>query len=345
MKIEKLTKEQEKKLIEYRDEGLRVGLSTETFTHGFAKPRIDSFYEIALKREKPKHLIIMDSPISAWLATCFLAQVRNQVEDQVRVQVWDQVGVQVRDQVGAQVRNQVGAQVLTQVLTQAWDQIRAQVGDQVRNQVGAQVKSFIWPYFAGRYEPHWIKFYMFFLNELKCKIDKEKELRVLNSTLFCDVIYPLINGFCIISKNPTAIKMLDKKLHNPTGPSIEYADGFKIYSLFGVRVPEKYFTKTPTPKEILAEKNAEVRMVLIKRAGIETMLSELDTKVLDSKDEYELIGIRLVPDGRYCEYLKMVNPSTGSIHVEGVAPDTKTVTQALMWRNNMSVYTNPIVGT
>ena len=32
-------------------------------------------------------------------------------------------------------------------------------------------------------------------------------------------------------------------------------------------------------------------------------------------------------------YLKMVNPSLGTYHIEGVHPDCRTVAEALMWRN------------
>jgi hypothetical protein len=38
-----------------------------------------------------------------------------------------------------------------------------------------------------------------------------------------------------------------------------------------------------------------------------------------------------IPDARY---LKMVNPSIGTFHVEGVDPQCATVEQALNWRNS-----------
>jgi hypothetical protein len=38
-------------------------------------------------------------------------------------------------------------------------------------------------------------------------------------------------------------------------------------------------------------------------------------------------------DGRNRPYLKMINPSIGTYHIEGVHPECKTVKEALIWRN------------
>jgi hypothetical protein len=47
-------------------------------------------------------------------------------------------------------------------------------------------------------------------------------------------------------------------------------------------------------------------------------------------------------DGRYRPYLKMINPSLGVVHVEGVHPDCKTVEEAICFRNQLKEFSLPI---
>jgi hypothetical protein len=60
------------------------------------------------------------------------------------------------------------------------------------------------------------------------------------------------------------------------------------------------------------------------------------------KPDYLYKLITLEVEGDACEYLQMVNPSTGEIHVEGVEPGIKTVKQALAWRLNIPHYKDPV---
>jgi len=147
----------------------------------------------------------------------------------------------------------------------------------------------------------------------------------------------------ILSDFPNTISMEEAKLHKENGPSISYRDGWSIYSLFGVSVPKEWIDNKPTAKEILACKNAEQRMVGMRYIGLQNFLGELDHKVIDTKDDYRLLLIDL--EGRQCEFLEMLNPSTGETHIEGVNPGITSVNQALAWRNNMELYITPKILT
>jgi len=50
-------------------------------------------------------------------------------------------------------------------------------------------------------------------------------------------------------------------------------------------------------------------------------------------------------DGRYRPYLKMLNPSISTWHIEGIHPDCKTIEQALAWRNGEDKYEKPEILT
>lgn len=115
-----------------------------------------------------------------------------------------------------------------------------------------------------------------------------------------------------------------------------YPDGFSIWALNGVRMDQKW-AETPAekinPSEALAIKNAEVRREMIRKVGIDRMLSGLKHRILEKRDKYELLSIQLSDEVQDARYLKMINPSIGVFHVEGVAPECSTIEKALNWRN------------
>jgi hypothetical protein len=57
--------------------------------------------------------------------------------------------------------------------------------------------------------------------------------------------------------------------------------------------------------------------------------------VLDTQGNYSLLAVMLGNDVRSaCNFLKMLNPSIGVWHMEGVPNNIRTVRDALLWRNN-----------
>jgi len=145
-----------------------------------------------------------------------------------------------------------------------------------------------------------------------------------------------------ISEKPIAIHWKDKLLHHEKGPAIEYKDGYVVWSLNGVRVT-KELVKTPAnkldPKLLLKEKNAEIRREIVRKIGIERICQKLKTKTLDLlpeqifnglKTDYELLQLEIPEMNRPATYLKMLNPSIGTYHLEGVPPDIETCQQAII---------------
>ena len=82
---------------------------------------------------------------------------------------------------------------------------------------------------------------------------------------------------------------------------------------------------------IISEKNAEIRAKMIKGTGLVQFLSQVQAKTIEKKNDYELLNFSF--DGQYRPYLKMLNPSTGTWHIEGVHPKCRTINEALHWRN------------
>ena len=286
-KINSLNEEQIKILDIYRDKWLKIGLNTDRFDLKEAKPIIDNIY-IHILKKKPVPIIIMDSPLSAWLAVCMFCNERNQVGDQV----WNQVG----------------------------------------DQVGAQVKNFVYPYFDGNFGASYFSFYDYMNKVLKIKF--KPIWNYYKDTSKLSLIYPFDN-FCVLSQKPAEINMVNNRLHKDGSPAIKYADGFSVWCLNGVRVSQEIVETSAeklNAKLVLKEENAEVRREIVRKIGIEKVCRDLGAKVIDKKDDYELLLLNL-DDERNRPYLKMKNPSIGVYHIEGVAPDIKTVQGALNWRN------------
>ena len=143
--------------------------------------------------------------------------------------------------------------------------------------------------------------------------------------------------------------MKDGVLHSDKSPAIEYKN-WSIYALNGVKVPDwLVFTKDTeiNPRKLLEIENAEIRREFVRKVGIDRVCYSLKAKVLDRSGKYELLTLDIF--GRQRPYLKMLNPSIGTWHVEGVHPDCKTVQEAINYRRfgtpNPKINWNPSVLT
>ncbi|MCC6149450.1 MAG: hypothetical protein IT461_04295 [Planctomycetes bacterium] len=89
---------------------------------------------------------------------------------------------------------------------------------------------------------------------------------------------------CVCSERPHTFKVNhDNRIHCDDGPAMAFGDGFAVYAIHGVEVPEHVVMrpKEITVEKIEAEKNAEVRRIMTERFGYGRYLSETGAKVLD----------------------------------------------------------------
>ena len=156
--LEKLTKEQEKIMIQTRDEWANLffdnvknqkGIDKKMFEEG-----IEWLYTDLLHKPKPK-VVYCDSWLSCLLTIAILKDeklnksIKNKlgasVWDSVRDSVWASVRDSVRDSVWASVRDSVWASVRdsvwASVWVSVWDSVRASVWDSVRGSVWASVRA------------------------------------------------------------------------------------------------------------------------------------------------------------------------------------------------------------
>ena len=182
----------------------------------------------------------------------------------------------------------------------------------------------------------YFSFYDYCNKVLKIKFKEQKKWDCYLQTSNVQLIYPF-KEFVVMSEKPIDIKMKNNILHNENGPSIKYADGFSVWSLNGIKVPQ-WLVETRAEEidcnEFAKIENAEIRREFIRKVGIERMAMKLGAKTLDKEGEiYELLEIDLRGDTGKWPYLKMLNPSIGTWHLECVSKECKTVQQALNFRN------------
>lgn len=192
-------------------------------------------------------------------------------------------------------------------------------------------------YLGNGYDSGWTAFYDFF-QRIGVEFDREWGFEIwrdfiLKSGVFATVLCENVAFVCI---RPCKVNLNDNgDLHSDKEMAIYWRDGYGEYYMNGVSMPENIILTRADkidPKLVLTEKNAEVRREIVRKIGVEKLCRDLGAKVIDMKDNYELLELNL-GDARMRPYLKMINPSIGTYHIEGVSPECKTVDQALEFRN------------
>ena len=109
------------------------------------------------------------------------------------------------------------------------------------------------------------------------------------------------------------------------------------------------------PADAFKIRNVSERRLYLDKFTPEEIVESMKPEVLDkstiNNSEYELIRFELDPiNQEQAYYLKMLNPSTGETHLEGVGPynssntgmrdgiEEETVEAALMWRDGERMY-------
>lgn len=109
----------------------------------------------------------------------------------------------------------------------------------------------------------------------------DKWLNLINSGMWDCILFDVV---AIICRRPQKVLMDDRqRLHSTTEAAVSWVDGYKNYFIHGVRVNKKVILspETLSGEEVLTERNAEVRRVMIERLGHSKFISLVKPKVLD----------------------------------------------------------------
>jgi len=268
------------------------------------------------------------------------ASVRDSVEDSV----WDSVEASVGDSVRTLVWDSVKASVRDSVWDSVWASVWASVRDSVGDSVWASVRASVRASCYGQHDASWLGFYDFFKQVLNLDKQTSKLEGLWLLAQSANWAIPL-KHICWVSERHNILRRdNDGRLHCADDIALAYPDGWGVYALHGVRMKPEYVL-TPADKLdteiILKEGNTEVRRELIRKVGIERIISK--AKVVDNWNNYRLLDFaKFYDDESYVPFLLMVNPSTGGQHLERVSAECKTVEQALNWRKPEALQRIPV---
>lgn len=106
----------------------------------------------------------------------------------------------------------------------------------------------------------------------------------------------LLRNEVLVSERPLVARVdAEGRLHAESGAAMAWADGFEVWAWHGVVVPE-WVARDPasiTPARIDAERNAEVRRVMVERFGVERLMRDSGGEVIH-EDETGRLWRRLV---------------------------------------------------
>jgi len=85
-----------------------------------------------------------------------------------------------------------------------------------------------------------------------------------------------MRGAAILTERPVRVERdQNRRLHSETGPAVLYGDGWGVFAHHGVRVPERVVTGEVSLQDVLSERDAEQRAVMVECFGPERFVSAM----------------------------------------------------------------------
>ena len=166
---------------------------------------------------------------------------------------------------------------------ESMSQLYSQLSSQLSSQLYSQ-KIYNSNYLLGSHNLYWIAYYRFALDigitvpeEVSNNLDIIKRI-----SSQCEWWWPFEN-IVIVSEKPTMVKWDgENRLHNETGPAVEYADGYSLYSWRGIAIPENWIADgPPESKDIMRIENIEQRRIACEMRGWHNILPDIGAVLID----------------------------------------------------------------
>ncbi|MGB0175823.1 MAG: DUF6745 domain-containing protein [Owenweeksia sp.] len=136
--------------------------------------------------------------------------------------------------------------------------------------------------------------------------------------------------------------MLDSmgRLHNETGPSMQWEDDYALYHWHGIKVLRRLieYPETISKADIIQEKNVEVRRCIQEKLGTERFASLFQLCLLDEDldlkgNKQSLYRTAHIDDitGEYIQFARVSCPTSGRHYFLCVPPDITNVWEAVAW--------------
>jgi hypothetical protein len=302
-RVDALTPEQRARMPEWRDKWIEIGLRTGPADRPAFERHVAECYRVA-GLKPPKRVVWVPSPfVLAFAApTASIAiELRRAVQKgplsaATFVRGGGAVDVAVRDAVDVAVRGAVGDAVGGAV--RGADIIRKAVVETIRrvwtNHIGGQ-------FWVGGWYWGTPSFVSFFTDVCGLELSTEMQARAKSyaGTVESACWWWPHRDFVMVSERPEWIDRDDQgRLHSESRAAIAWPDGWGVHRIHGVTVPG-YVVERPetiSVANIDAERNSEVRRIMVERMGVDRFMRESGAKLVH-KDQYGELYRREMPDG------------------------------------------------
>lgn len=312
---------------EVRDAWLKIGLCTDPIDQAQAREAARRAYRCA-GRPEPDRFFFVDSPLGGVLAAHVLSC---------------RAGITVPNTNTVEIPKQV-----VESVARGLDCTAAALRKEIKK-YGDPSRDFASHFLFGQHDAGWLSFYAF------CKEDLglAEEVKELDGLMQCAKTmgwWAPYDTTAIIQERHRVIKRDDDgRLHCPDGPSVAYADGFECFFWRGLRISRKIIMEPESIAvgDIDAERNAEIRRVMVERYGMERYVRDSNAKLVhedswgklyrkeQTRDEaiqmVELVNSTPEPDGSFKNYMLRVPPTITT---------AKAAAAWLSWKDNPADY-NP----
>jgi hypothetical protein len=314
-----------------REEWLQVGLATRTDWR--AVRRIVPVLYSALGLQPPDSVITFDSPREGLIATASAAAVemphhlRDAVRRRMRQQVSRAVRAKVRDEVRACIHHEVRQQV------------RRELRDQIQTRLLSELPHLFFNLgdaAFGLHDAPWLATCDFFsrigIEGLAAALPWIELARAGAGWWWS------FDGVAIVTSAPSVLERdPENRLHCEHGPALAYSDGWAIWAIHGVCVPERLVTnpRSLSVAEIVHEPDLAIRRAMLERLGYERFVRMAGLKPVQADRFGRLYRL----DSRWTEPIALVEVLNGTPEPNGscrryflcVPPTVRTAHEAVAW--------------
>ena len=146
----------------------------------------------------------------------------------------------------------------------------------------------------------------------------------------------------VITERPTELRLDEEgRLHAPDGPAMTWADGFGLFAWHGRLVPRRFIEmERLTVPAILAERDVELRRLMIERYGVGRFRRHADARLVH-QDRWGSLWRLALPGDEPLTTVEVVNatpePDGRRLRYElRVPPTMRTALGAVAWTFGLS---------
>lgn len=282
---------------------------------------LDNYGHYVEKRVKER----FSETIGIWIWKYIRKIYGASVLQEIRVDVEEATKANLRPPISQEAFDQIYEQLVVPVTQQTWSSVAEPLRAMMTINNGSLIGRQTWECGFGSHDAGWVSHYDF-LRAIGIKGTENLD-GIIQLTKSCGWWWPY-KDLCILTERPVAIKRDNRgRLHNEKGMVVRYADNWGFCAWHGVIVPDDVIIlKEPiTIERIAAERNVEVRRVLIERFGLDEYLK--NGKVIkihkdscgtlwrmDVEGDEPIMVVQVVnstaePDGIFKEYFLRVPPN------------------------------------